>query len=646
MASPILPSNDHRHLLDTIDKLRSQGLSKYVDLPEIIVCGDQSAGKSSVLEAISGMSFPTKDNLCTRFPTEVILRRDEVTAARVSINPGPERSEDEKGRLRSFSAIMDPDDTLALAAIVEKAKEAMQLSDLKVFSTDTLRVELSGPDQPHLTMVDLPGLFRAGNKDQSVENAKTVRKMVKSYMRRPRSIILAVVSAKSDAALQEVTEMARELDPKGERTLGLITKPDLLDAGSDMERSFLRLAQNSDVVFRLGWHVLKNRSFEMRNASLAERNEDEDEFFSKGIWASMDRSCVGVSALKTRLSNVLKEQILRQLPSLLRDVEMLIADCQHKLQRLGTPRTTVAEQRRYLLQVSQHFSTLVKAAVNGVYNDGFFGSAKTDEGYHKRLRAVVQNRLSEFEETMRARGQSVVIVESLVEALEDETFAAGTVHRTEYLDEVKRMMRRNRGCELPGTFNPLIVGELFLEQCQPWRGITARLTEDVLYSVHRTTQAILDHVAVPEVVDGVLHSLNEGIERLKVDCGDKVTELLDSHDLGHPITYNHYLTDQVQKAQSERRRNTLGREMKQVFGQECFFPNGTSYNNATSLEKLLDGLVESNEADMERHAASLAVDYMQAYYKVSESTWPCSITQVVSISTRNQPIRHQCDPDL
>lgn len=95
-------------------------------------------------------------------------------------------------------------------------------------------------------------LFRAGNSDQSVgsvEDATTVRKMVRSYMKRPRSIILAVVSAKSDFALQEVTEYARELDSKGTRTLGLITKPDTLDAGSDSEAAYLKLAQNKDVLF-------------------------------------------------------------------------------------------------------------------------------------------------------------------------------------------------------------------------------------------------------------------------------------------------------------------------------------------------------------------------------------------------------------
>lgn len=230
----LLQSKDHRDLLDVIDRLRSQGLSRYVDLPQIIVCGDQSSGKSSALEAISGMSFPTKDKLCTRFATELILRRTPTTGIDISIVPGSERTEEEKKTLMKFkyTGILQE---LDLGQVVEQAKDSMGLNGTKVFSTDVLRVEVSGPSQPHLTMVDLPGLFLAGNKDQSEEDAALVNSLVLSYMKNPRTVILAVVSAKNDFALQQVTLHARALDPNGIRTLGLITKPDTLDQGSDSE---------------------------------------------------------------------------------------------------------------------------------------------------------------------------------------------------------------------------------------------------------------------------------------------------------------------------------------------------------------------------------------------------------------------------
>jgi hypothetical protein len=198
-GTALLQLIEHRDLLDIIDRLRSQGISQFVDLPQIIVCGDQSSGKSSALEAASGLSFPAKDNLCTRFATELILRRSPSVGVNVHIIPGPNRSMDEKKRLEAFKYTYD---VLDISRAVEDAKDVMGLNgNEKVFSTDILRVEISGPSQPHLTMVDLPGLFLAGNKDQSEEDSKLVKSLVLTYMRKPRSIILAVVSAKSDFAL-------------------------------------------------------------------------------------------------------------------------------------------------------------------------------------------------------------------------------------------------------------------------------------------------------------------------------------------------------------------------------------------------------------------------------------------------------------
>ena len=618
MASVALQSQDHRDLLDIIDRLRSQGMGRYVDLPEIIVCGDQSAGKSSVLEAISGLSFPTKDNLCTRFATELVLRRDTTAAGvKISIISGPERSPDEKEQLCRFHVEIDhakPD----IGSVVEQAKDAMGLSDTRTFSTDTLRVELSGPGQPHLTLVDLPGLFRAGNSDQSVADASTIKDMVRGYMKKPRSIILAVVSAKSDFALQEVTELTRRLDPRGARTLGIITKPDFLDAGSDSEASYVRLAQNKDVVFRLGWHVLKNRSYERRNVSSAQRNEDEEKFLAQGIWTSVDPASLGVKSLRPRLSNVLKDQILRQLPSLLQDVESGISDCQSRLGRLGAPRTTVDEQRRYLLRVSQDFSVLMKAAVDGLYGDPFFGKAKTDEGYRKRLRAVVQNTLVEFREEMRMKGHARTITEydgppSVVIAAsssgrESPPAESNEISRSAYIDEVANLMRRSRGCELPGTFNPLIIGELFTEQCQPWRKIAVKTKDAILQAVYQVTRAILEHVSAEETTDGIFQTLSEEVDGLRGDLNREVAELLDPHYNGHPISYNHYLTDTVQKAQAERRRRDVDKSIKSAVGSRGV--------EALPPTLFLAILYNSVEVDMEIYASNLAVDFMQAYYKV------------------------------
>jgi hypothetical protein len=306
----------------------------------------------------------------------------------------------------------------------------------------------------------------------------------------------------------------------------------------------------------------------------------------------------------------LKDQILRQLPNLLQDVESGISECESQCERLGAPRATVEEQRRYLTRISQGFSDLMKAAVDGYYSQSFFGSSKTDEGYRKRLRAVVQNTLTDFEKSMRLNGQTRVIVEFSASAKRK----SGEISRSDYVNEVKELMRKGRGCELPGMLNPLIVSELFTEQCQPWRDIAMDTKDNILQAVYWATHTVLDYLATDETADGLFQIINGGIDTLKRDLNQKVAELLKPHYNGHPITYNHYLTDNVQKAQSDRRRRSFENALKEVIG----IPNieeGGSYRAVPF--KLLTQLEQRTEVDMERYASDLAVDYMQAYYKVN-----------------------------
>ncbi|KAH8199463.1 hypothetical protein TruAng_006339 [Truncatella angustata] len=606
-----LQSKDHKVLMDTIDKLRSKGISRYVDLPQIVVCGDQSSGKSSVLQAISGMSFPIKDNLCTRFATELILRHvpDSPEKCKVSIQPGNDRSAEERIKLEQFNYSAAPKE-IDISALVEKAKMHMSLGEeSKTFSSDILRIEVIGPAQPNLTIVDLPGLFRAGNKEQSAEDADTVRELVRTYMSKSLSIILAVVSAKSDFALQEVTQLARKIDRHGHRTIGLITKPDTLDAGSDSERAYLELAQNHDVHFRLGWHVLRNRDYTSRDATNDERDRQEEAFLAQGAWAALPQKQKGVAALRSRLSGVLTNQILEQLPELISKVDHGLQECSHALEKLGISRATMEEQRSYLLQASYRFATLMREAISGLYSDVFFGNIRDYGANRKRLRAVIQNILTDFAEHMRQNGQSRRIVEQY-----DEGDQNGSVQvlRSEYLQEVKKLMRDSRGCELPGTFNPLIITELFRDQCVPWKSLITNCSNHVLAAVNHTVDLVLSYVVDENTRSELWKELIiPELELLNRSLLTKTDEILASHTSRHPITYNHYLTENVQKAQKQRSRKAL---MKRL--QENGKRGGVTPLDMT-MSEILDFFETQTEADMELFASSTATDVMEAYYKVA-----------------------------
>jgi hypothetical protein len=147
--------------------------------------------------------------------------------------------------------------------------------------------------------------------------------------------------------------------------------------------------------------------------------------------------------LKDRLSRVLQDQILNELPKLLEDVERGLRDCEKCLDQLGTPRTTLSEQRLYLHGVSERFTHLAKAAVEGNYTDIFFGNPRTALGIIKRFGAVTQNSLISFAETMRNAAHERSIVDST--KIERSPHDSRAISREAFIDEVLPLMRNTQG---------------------------------------------------------------------------------------------------------------------------------------------------------------------------------------------------------
>lgn len=614
-----LQTAEHEELLNIIDTLRSQGISRYVDLPQLIVCGDQSSGKSSVLEAISRLRFPTKDNLCTRFAAELILRRGPAPNVTVTIIPGSDRSPTDSAVLSNFKSPSTSIDEFG--DIVKAAEKAMGLDgSVKVFSKDILRVELCGPQQPHLTLVDLPGIFWAGDRSQSDNDAVLVQSLVKSYMEKSRSIILAVVSAKSDLAMQVITKLSREIDPLGQRTLGIITKPDLLFAGSDSENAFVKLAKNENIYFKLGWHVLKNRDYDTKDTTTAERDATEKEFFKKRVWSSaISKTKLGIESLRPRLSRVLLGQILAELPSLVRDVEKELQSCKDRLDALGGPRGTIAEQRIYLLKASQIFVNLMTASIDGTYADAFFGTSETKEGYSKRLRAVVQCAMSDFAQRMAREGHAQEIVDSRARQSANKG-GPQAVMRDKYLESVTIRMRRNRGRELPGLFNPSIIGDLFIEQAKPWGQILSETEERILSAARTAVNMILDAAADSVTKDGIMrYIIRPNMEPTVARLNRKVEEVLKPHTRGHPLTFNHYFTENLQKKRQGELRKLTAEKIRSFFNADPNNPDGGWVNQSFQAKNLLDALAPQTEQDMEKFASIEATNAMQAYYKVCDN---------------------------
>lgn len=606
-----LCSKDQLELLDAIDHLRLQGIDHYISLPQIIVCGDQSSGKSSVLEAISGIPFPVKSNLCTCFPTELVLRRSAETGVTVSIIPDNTSKTSTQDDLHKFHQELDGFE--GFPDLFEKAKGAMGISTSgKAFSKDRLRVEITGPDRPHLTIIDMPGLIHSETKSQSAADVKLVRKVVKGYMKQPRSVILAVVSAKNDFANQVVLNFAREVDKKGSRTMGVITKPDTLVQGSGSEALYVSLARNNQVNFDLGWHVLKNLDSETQKGSslLGSRNAEEALFFSRGVWNELPSSMLGINELRKKLSHVLLRQIAFELPSLIREINLKLDDSREDLEKLGEPRRTLDEQRLRLLQISEEFQSLVERSISGTYNGAFFEDAETEQGYQERIRAVIQALNKEFAKDLVKRGHRREIGTGERTTPDDPEF----VTRDKFLDHVENMMQRTRGRELPGIFSSMVISDLFQQQSSPWEKIAQGHVKKAWEAVGEFLELVATYVADASISDALIDKIIQpALDKLLINAKNKTTKLLDSHRRVHPITYNQEYAETIH-GHCCRSKEEISRIVKNFFGVSSITSDQhlSSYYN---MNTLVENLAKHSGSGIERSAACEALNRMLTYYQ-------------------------------
>ncbi|KAF2187960.1 putative dynamin GTPase [Zopfia rhizophila CBS 207.26] len=628
--------SEQSELLDVIDGLRNLGLGRLIELPQLIVCGDQSCGKSSVLEAISRVRFPVKGGVCTRFATEVILRRSPSPKVAVTIEPGESRTnEEERERLRKFSEHIST--ATGLPELIEAAKEWMGISSADGpnagFSDDILKVEIMGPDKPELTLVDLPGLYHSKSREQGTEGIPVVRKLVEKYMSNTRSIILAIISAKSDYNLQEILDLAERYDGKLERTLGIVTKPDTLEANSSEEEIYIEHINNERVKLQLGWHTLKNRNYETRDASDETRDDLERAFFSTGRWTNISREFVGIDALRQRLSGVLLHHIKRHLPGLINDIENKIQDRKSKLVKLGEERSTLRQQRRYLLETSRLFEKIVGQAVNGMYLDRFFGGLySTSAPDETRLRAVIRDLNEEFAINMRLNGCRRRIVDEAsgksvcaARARDSPTIWIGapinsepeTIARGDLEREINERARKNRGIELPGNPNQLLVGDLFRDQSKPWERLAREHLLAVWAAVKQFVKLLLIRLTDNSTSPLLLRNILEPeLEKMQENMLTKLDELIAYNKRGHPLPFDQTYLTMTRKLQSDRQLALLEKTLLEMY-PEAFEPQG---KKRLSIQEVRAAVSEARPAS-DQFGATEVIELMETYYDIAITTF-------------------------
>ncbi|KAK3167145.1 hypothetical protein OEA41_010271 [Lepraria neglecta] len=362
-------------LLNVVNKLQDLVFNTIgndsLDLPQIVVVGSQSSGKSSVLENIVGRDFlPRGSGIVTRRPLILQLinvpseRDDKPDSDEVHV-PHTAASVSGQGEWAEFHHI--PGQKFRDFGEVKREIEnetARIAGSNKGINRQPINLKIYSPHVLSLTLVDLPGLTKVPIGDQPSDIEKQTRNLISEYIAKPNSIILAVSPANVDIVNSEALKLARHVDPIGRRTIGVLTKVDLMDHGTNA----LDILSGRVYPLKLGFIGVVNRSQQdiQGNKSLADALKDEADFFRHNpAYRNMANRC-GTQFLAKSLNNTLMAHIRDRLPDIKARLNTLMGQTQQELASYGNMQFSGKEHRGSLiLQLMTRFASSFISSIDG-----------------------------------------------------------------------------------------------------------------------------------------------------------------------------------------------------------------------------------------------------------------------------------------
>ncbi|KAL4657023.1 interferon-induced GTP-binding protein Mx3-like [Arapaima gigas] len=340
-----------RPYIDLIDSLRSTGIEKDLTLPSIAVIGDQSSGKSSVLEALSGVALPRGNGIVTRCPLELKLRKLKGGVQWRAVISYRDK----------YVEFFDPS---LVEHSVKKAQNELAGEGLGICE-ELISLEISSPDVCDLTLIDLPGIARVPVKGQPDDIADQIRSLIMKFISKGETINLVIVPCNVDIATTEALKMAQGVDPEGKRTLAILTKPDLVDRGT--ERNILEIVRNQVIPLSKGYVIVKCRGQQQINdgISLAEAARTERDFFRRHEYFRQRRVVLNLDVSHFQKSlPLLSEQIKKQLWDTRKELGTY---------KEGAP-LEPQKRRTYLIHILTHFNDKINRLCSGqvVNQDNLF----------------------------------------------------------------------------------------------------------------------------------------------------------------------------------------------------------------------------------------------------------------------------------
>mmetsp|Transcript_26171 Transcript_26171/g.30995 ORF Transcript_26171/g.30995 Transcript_26171/m.30995 type:complete len:678 (+) Transcript_26171:20-2053(+) len=484
-----------RPWLDLIDTLRAQGVQQDLPLPQIAVMGDQSSGKSSVLEAISGIPFPRGSGLVTRCATQLTMKSaPEGYPWRAHVSVGWD------GAQPAASGLVETPADLTLK--IEELTNILCDKSGQSFSSDSIVVRVEAPGAPDLTLIDLPGIVRTATAGQDISVIGQVNQLIASYLKQDRTIVLAVIPANQDIATIDILERARSVDPEGVRTLGVLTKPDLIGPGSESE--VLAVLNNERKPLKLGYIMVKCRSQKDLDNGMTpqEARKAEQAFFDEHPdWKEFRKPVLGVAKLTNVLTTLLVDRIQISLPFIKYELQAQLDIVTRDLMPLGgSIPLSLAGQRNKLMKIMSVYCSVMRQSARGFYSDQM---------------------LAECNE-VRLFGQCQVSFEELKETVDSTRPAFG---EPEFGVQLAKDMASLRGRELAGFHNSQAFYTFIAASVKGWQPAVERCRAQVVQSARSVSAQVLGRL-VPGF-PGLYATVTEMATKVINEYGDELHDKLD-----------------------------------------------------------------------------------------------------------------------
>ncbi|RDW88292.1 dynamin-1-like protein-like protein [Coleophoma cylindrospora] len=361
-------------LITLVNKLQdvftTVGVQNPIDLPQIVVVGSQSSGKSSVLENIVGRDFlPRGTGIVTRRPLVLQLINRQPAANGVpedqliSDGTDKEANVDEWGeflhipgqKFHDFNKIRDE---------IVKETEAKTGRNAGI-SPAPINLRIYSPNVLTLTLVDLPGLTKVPVGDQPRDIERQIREMVLKQISKPNAIILAVTGANTDLANSDGLKLAREVDPEGQRTIGVLTKVDLMDDGTDV----VDILAGRIIPLRLGYVPVVNRGqrdIDNKKAITAALENEKNFFENHKAYRNKSSYC-GTPYLARKLNIILMMHIKQTLPDIKARISASLQKYTAELSGLGD--SMLGNSANVVLNIITEFSNEWRTVLDGNNNE-------------------------------------------------------------------------------------------------------------------------------------------------------------------------------------------------------------------------------------------------------------------------------------